>query len=172
MRFQYFIGGLGLALLFVFGIGCGSENVDGPTTTEQAPVVAAAPDLSVVVSRSQARWELVVAGDWLQSYDFMPPSVRKNVKLGMYLSGKEHHEYTNPSVPKLIGSEGNVAYLELSVLWEPHHPILDTVKDRPDDMTEELTMIETWEWFEGEWYLRGSQRPKEFLEEHPDVRNK
>jgi hypothetical protein len=141
------------------------------TTTAKpaAAVDPSVPDLTQVEARSAARWELVVAQDWIQAYDFIPPQIRAVSSLGQFVSGKEHHEYRNPSRPRLIGSEKDLAYVELSVLWEPHHPILQTVRDKPDDMTEELHMVETWKWQDGQWYFFGNARQNEFLAEHPEI---
>ena len=67
---------------------------------------------------------------------------------------------------------GETAFLELAVLWEPHHPILQTVDERPDDMTQELHMVETWKWFEGEWYFVENERHSDFMKEHPGILEK
>jgi hypothetical protein len=165
---------LALAPLLVL-TGCeedvaASENAAAPATTEAAP--DAEPDLSRVTARSAERWQRVVAADWIQAYDYQHPALKKQVPIGSFLANKEHHEYRNPSKPRLIGSEGNQAFVELSVLWEPHHPILQTVENRPDDMTEELPMVETWAWTDGEWYFIQNERANEFHAKHPDLGGK
>jgi hypothetical protein len=166
---------LGAACTLLLLTGCGegvsaSDAGEGASHTTQAREVAnLEPDLSLVTSRSAERWQRVVAADWIQAYDYQHPAIKAQVPLGTFLANKEHHEYRNPSRPRLIGSEGGQAFVELSVLWEPHHPILQTIKDRPDDMTEELHMVETWAWHEGSWYFVKNERSSEFHEAHKDL---
>jgi len=163
------------ALSLLLLAGCGADVAAGGAAPESEGSAATAsvpaePDLSTVTGRSVERWQRVVAADWIQAYDYQHPAIKAQVPIGTFLANKEHHEYRNPSKPRLIGSEGEEAYLELSVLWEPHHPILQTVNDRPDDMTEELHMVETWAWNEGEWYFVTNARAGEFHAKHPDLK--
>ena len=105
-------------------------NDQGSATNDQGSAEAG-PDLSTVVGRSVERWQSVVAADWIQAFDFQDPRAKEFQPLGSYLQGKELHEYRNPSQPAMIGTEGDLVYLELAVLWEPHHPILDTIDVKP-----------------------------------------
>lgn len=187
MKLQHIFGGLGLGLALLISSSCSSDKeaaagstagsaaggtpaiAEQPSATESAPTAIGEPTMQSLVARSEARWENVVAGDWIQAYDFVPPELREMVPLGKYLQGKENHEYRNPSKPKVIGSKDDLWFLEVSVLWEPHHPILQTVREKPEDMTEELTMIELWKQSEGDWYFVKTERPEEFLKLFPDV---
>lgn len=166
------LSGLGVALLALQGCSPASSSASSPQPTSQVQTsTVAEPDLSLVEGRSSERWQLIVNADWIQAYDYGLPAIRAHQSLGAFLTNKEHHEYRNPSKPNLIGTEdeGRIAFLELAVLWEPHHPILQTVEDRPDDMTQELHMVETWKWFEGEWYFVENERHSDFMKEHPGI---
>lgn len=187
----HLIGGLCLALPL---IGCGCADSDagpadeaesGANQTEptapavpvsEAPVSEApappasnekAPDPKDALARSEQRWEMIQAEDWIQAYDFLTPARKKQEKLGNFLAGKADHEYRNPSKPHLLGTEGEQAYLEVSVLWTPHHDILGTADNAPEDFTQQLEMIETWQWIDEEWCWVGVARQNEFLDEHP-----
>ena len=173
------LSGLGVALLALQGCSPSSSSASSPSSSPPAISQAqtstvAEPDLARVEGRSAERWQLIVNADWIQAYDYGLPAIRVHQPLGAFLSNKEHHEYRNPSQPKLIGIEGGgeTAFLELAVLWEPHHPILQTVDERPDDMTQELHMVETWKWFEGEWYFVENERHSDFMKEHPGILEK
>jgi len=173
------IGSIGIGLsLFLSACG-GSEDATGSESSAPTEEVVEAPqvdplvpDLSKVVARSVERWEMVTAADWIQAYDFQDPRAKLQQPISAFLSGKEYHEYRNPSEPMIIGNEGDLAYLEMSVLWEPHHPILATVDERPEDLTQELHMVETWRWVDGEWYFVLNERQSDFLEEHPEIRDR
>jgi len=172
------LSGFGIALLALHGCSPATSEAKTSEATADAVVEAesapAGPDLNLVEGRSTERWQLIVNADWIQAYDFSLPTIRAHQPLGAFLSNKQHHEYRNPSKPKLIGveDEGRTAFLELAVLWEPHHPILQTVEDRPDDMTQELHMVETWKWHEGEWYFVENERHSDFMKEHPGILEK
>ena len=182
MKLHHTIAGLGLSALMLFA-GCSDGAVSGAANgtqgadaavNEDAGAADAAADLSTpntdtLVARSVAHWELVVAADWIQAYDFLDPAFKAAQSLGQYISGKEMHEYRNPSTPQLIGTDGDKAFLELSVLWEPHHPQIQNASNAPEDMTEELHMVEIWRWVKGDWYFTESVRANEFHQAHPGL---
>jgi hypothetical protein len=172
MRLAHWIGCLSLALPLA-GCGCGNSDAEviaagpGPdTAVVEVPEVGNPEDAK---DRSRTRWEVIAAGDWVQAYDFLSPARKKQQRLGEYLAGKEDHEYRNPTDPILLGAEGDEAYIELSVLWTPHHAILGAVDNMPDDLTDQLDMVETWTYVEGEWYFTDVGRQKEFLADHPNL---
>lgn len=182
MRLPHLFAALGTGALIALA-GCSYDEVDAAASpkasakasTEAQGVEAAkpganlTPDLSLVEARSVERWNLVVAADWIQAYDFLLPAMKREVSIGNFLGNKEHHEYRNPSEPRLIGTEGNLAFLECSVLWTPHHPILGTAKNKPKDLTDELHMIESWAWQDGTWYFVKNERVRDFFEAHPNL---
>ncbi len=176
MNLQNITVALSIAMTLTL-LGCTGGSAETTSAAVQASGEATeadsrAPDLDTVAERSTEYWKSIVAADWIQAYDFTDPATREIVGLGQFLQQKEHHEYRNPSQPKLIGSEGDLAYLELAVLWEPHHPILSTVRDKPADMTQELHMVETWRWVDGDWFFVGNDRQEDFHAEHPGLRAK
>jgi len=177
MKLHHLITALGGGALLVLGACSQGESTASP----EAGAVQAAdsakdvanlePDVSLVEARSAARWELVVLSDWIQVYDYQLPALRKEVPIGQFLSNKEFHEYRAPSKPRLIGAEGEQAFVELSVLWEPHHPIIIPIPTRWDDpdQAEELHVVETWSWHEGEWFFVENERAKDFHGAHPGL---
>lgn len=168
------IGALCLALPLT---GCNGSDADPDEVhvagKTEPPVEAPAPkvrDAKVALARAAKRWEMIAAEDWIQAYDFMAPTRRKQEKISQYLSNKEDHEYRNPSKPHLIGTDGDFAYIEFSVVWTPHHAILNMVDIGPENYTQTLDMIETWQWVEGEWYWIRVDRQNEFLAAHPQFK--
>ncbi len=159
-------------------IGCGPDLEAAPTGADDAAqssaasdeaVVDAAPDLDKVSARAAARWDAIVAGDWIQAYDYMTPDAKKLVSLASFLGGKEYHEYRNPTKAFIIDSVGDEAYLEFSVLWETHNPQVVIAANNPGDLTQEMHIIETWTWQDGEWFWVATERTKEFMAAHPEV---
>ncbi len=180
MRLQHLFAALGTGALFALA-GCSDEvgaaanpgtSTETPVVETAQPVANLAPDLSLVEARSVERWKLVVGADWIQVYDFLVPAMKAEMSIGTFLSNKEHHEYRNPSEPRLIGSRDNLAFLECSALWTPHHPVLQTAKNAPDDMTDELHMVETWVWQGGTWYFAKNERVRDFFDANPDIAKK
>ena len=95
-----------------------SPAVPTDTAVVEEPAAPAEPVAADAEARSNERWELIVAGDWIQAYDFGLPQIRAAQPLGNFLTGKENHEYRNPSKAKVIGGEDDVAYLELRLSEE------------------------------------------------------
>ena len=141
-------------------------------TTEVTEAASETPDASKVVERAAARWDAVVAGEWIQAYDFLPPAVRKVETLPRYLANKEHHEYRNPSKPFLLHHEGETAYVEVNVVWETHHPQVVIASNNPGDLAQTLHTIETWVWADGEWYWSAVDRQKDFFKANPAIAKK
>ena len=164
-------------LLSVFGLaacsaGSGEGEVQaGSSSTSAAPVeeASSSPVLDTLVPRASARWDAIVSQEWIQAYDYLPSSLQSQLSLSEFLSGKENHEYRNPTKPYLLGTDGKEAYLEVSVLWEPHHPEILVAANNPGDLTQEMHVIETWVWEEGEWSWIATERQREFLAAHPKL---
>ena len=165
-----------ISLLFsVLGLaacsaGSGENEVKaGSPSSESAPVLeaGATPVLDTLVGRASDRWDAIVSQEWIQAYDYLPASLKKQLSISEFLSGKEYHEYRNPTQPYLLGTEGDQAFLEVSVLWEPHHPEVRIAANNPGDLTQEMHVIETWVWEDGEWYWIATERQREFLAAHP-----
>ncbi|MCB9915909.1 MAG: hypothetical protein H6828_12330 [Planctomycetes bacterium] len=139
-------------------------------TTDAQAEAPRDPDYATVATRAQRRWDEVTAGEWMQAYDYVPPSVRKYMSLDSFLSGKTYHEYKNPTKPVLIAQDGDEAYIELTVVWEPHHPQIQTANNLDgQSLEQEVHMVETWMWEENEWYLKSVERHNEFLTAHPKI---
>ena len=145
------------------GEGKSTENLsigalEQPPTLIEQPF----PEYEIAPARSAARGDTIVAGDWVQSYDFLAPARKAQESLVRYLAGKDYHEYRNPSRPHLHSTDGKTAYVEVSVLWTTHHPMIPADTD-PEYLIQELHIIETWMWIEGEWFWVENTRQSEFL---------
>jgi len=150
--------------------GGATTAAEATTDVQETATAVATPES--LVARSAARWNLIEGADWIQAYDFLVPEAKRLQSLTQYIGGKENFEYRNPSEPKVIGNDELLYYVEVSVLFEPHHPILETVRNRPDDMTEELHIVETWRAIDGEWFWVNNARQGDFLKAHPEIGHK
>ena len=145
-----------------------TPSVATPPTAPVAP--KAEPTEARLSERVADMWKKKARKEWVETYDFLAPEMRKALPIGMYLQNKESHEYTNPVVHEVMRIDDKIGYVRLSVTWTPHHPQLSKVKLEPGQtLTQDLEIIETWMWVDGDWYqARVPQSPEEFFEEHPD----
>ena len=154
-------------LVLAFAPGCNPQTAADASQTAQ---VRAKPEPTEarLIERSTLRWASVSKGDWIAAYDFVTPEQKQQVPLAQFLPGKDLHEYANPQVKKVLRIEGERGYVEASAVWTPHHPQLQQVKLEPGQtLTQELKMIETWVWVDGDWMYFSAEGDTEFLEKHP-----
>jgi hypothetical protein len=127
------------------------------------------PTKARLIERSKARWASVSKADWIAAYDFVTPEQKQQLPLAQFLPGKDLHEYANPQVHEVLRIEGEKGYVRASAVWTPHHPQLAQVKLEPGQtLTQELKMIETWVWVDGDWMYFSAEGDTEFLEKHPE----
>jgi hypothetical protein len=156
--------------------GCGgSASQAGSVEVGQAStkpvIVPTVGDPSQAVARSAARWDHKVAGDWIQVYDFVLPDLRRGQSLGRFLTDKEYHVYENPTKPLLLGVRDKLAFIEVTVLWTPLHPIVLSANnlESAEELRQELPIVETWVFAQGQWYWMKEERQREFFDENPDI---
>jgi hypothetical protein len=126
-----------------------------------------------LVERSKARWKLVADKNWIEAYDFSAPEVKKMVSLAQYLPGKSNHEYANPVVGEVVKIEKDQGYVRASSMWTPHHPDLARVKLEPgQSLTEQVDVIESWHFVDGDWWYVRAQNEEEFFHAHPELLRK
>lgn len=151
-------------------IGCS----DGSAHAKDAAAVAqkaetAHPTQERLVARVSARWAHIVKEDWIQAYDFQTPQVKAAAALSQYLMNKSNHKYANPRVSEVLRCADGDAAVKVTALWTPQHPKLKHVELEPgQSLTQEIELIESWRWVEGEWGYVRAQRPEEFFRDHPE----
>lgn len=119
--------------------------------------------------RARARWGHIARGNWVTAYEFLTPARRDQESLGSFLQGKQDHEYTRPRVLGILDVRGETAFVQVTVVWIPHHSVLGG--GWPDgELSEQLEMVETWQWVDGVWYWSAVERPGEFFGKHPELR--
>jgi hypothetical protein len=156
----------GLVLIFS---GCNPQSGSASSQTAQARAKPE-PTESRLTDRSKARWASVSKSDWIAAYDYLTPEQKQQVPLAQFLPGKDLHEYANPQVLKVLKIEGEKGYVLASAVWTPHHPQLSAVKLEPGQtLTQELKMVETWVWVDGDWMYFSAEGDGEFLAKHPDL---
>ncbi len=173
------LAGFGLASALALTLAsCGdAKNTDpstqgaGTTTASLDAAAAEKPDPARALERSAARWDHKVAGDWIQVYDFVLPELRRGQSLGRFLTDKEHHHYEKPSKPRLLGVRDRLAFVEVTALWTPTHPMVVSANNLNslEELRQELTVVETWAAARGEWYWTREERPNDFFEANPDI---
>ncbi len=156
----------GLVLVFS---GCNPQT--GPASTQTAQARAKPEQTEArLIERSKARWATVSKSDWIAAYDFLTPEQKQQVPLSQFLPGKDLHEYANPQIHKVLKIDGEKGYVQASAVWTPHHPQLDSVKLEPGQtLTQELKMVETWVWVDGDWMYFSAEGDTEFLGKNPDL---
>lgn len=116
------------------------------------------------------RWASVSKADWIAAYDYLTPEQKQVLPLAQYLPNKANHEYSNPTVGVVVKIDGEQGYVRATALWTPHHPQLSQVKLEPgQSLTQELKMIETWRWIDGDWLYVTAEGDTDFLEKHPEL---
>ena len=170
-----------LGTFFVSTACSGGSDVQagGPETAENDP--AAEPAVEVqdtderLIERSKTRLDVMCSGDWIEVYDFIHPQTKEWMSIYQFLEGKDNHEYAEPTKPQIVAREGDTAYLSVTALWTPKHPMLANVDNVPVDWdpTERIEWIETWQFAGGDWHMQWPQQyPGDFFEEHPELLKK
>lgn len=165
---------LSLAPLLAVSTAC-DPNVEAKNPT--TPVAPAAPVAPVIqptaeraLQRSQERWAFGMKKEWVQAYDFSAPEVKRDMPLERYLGGMRVHQYENMRATDVLAIQGDKAFVRVSGLWTPKDPKISRVKLEPGQtLTQEITMIETWRFVDGDWCYVSPERDSDFFEKHPDL---
>ena len=150
--------------------GRGEADAAAPAADEGATeeVAALEPVTAALAPRAAARWELIEKEDWIQSYDYLAPQIRKQQDLGSYLAGSSDHHYLIKSDPVFVGLEGKLGFTQVVVEWTPTHAEIQQAANLSDgELTQDIDMTETWAWQDGEWYFIKAQRSNDFRRENP-----
>ena len=121
------------------------------------------------MDRCTKRWEKVMHGDWIEAYDYLAPSERKNSSIQDFLKGKTNHRYENLERPRALKLQGDEGYVLVACLWTPIHPALHNLDLGKEDLTRRLEMVETWRRGEGDWYYLKAEYPSDFFAAHPEI---
>lgn len=128
------------------------------------------PTAERLAQRAKERWEKIAKADWIEAYDFLTAEQKQAMPLAQYLSGKQNFEYANPVVKEVLKVEGDHGYVRVSTRWTPHHPQFKKVKLEPGQtLTQEIELIETWNFSDGDWLYLRPQREEEFFAEHSEL---
>jgi hypothetical protein len=160
---------LTLAPLFAVTSGCDpKEEAPKPAAVPAAPVIQ--PTVERALSRSQERWNHGVKNEWVAAYDYFAPEAKKEVPLANYLSGMQVHRYENMRSTDVLAIQGDKAYVRVTGLWTAVGPQVQRVKLEPGQtLTQEIVMIETWRFVDGDWCFVRPERDTDFFEKHPDL---
>lgn len=158
----------------VMGTWACNEDAEDPANdaaVAQAPVAEKTTER--LLARSEERWSHISKGDWIVGYDYLSPTIKQWMSIYQFLEGKGNHKYEEPAKPEFIAMDpenDNLAYVQVNVKWTPLHSMLEMVDDRPDDLSQRIEMVETWEWAEGDWGMQWPpERVSDFYSSHPDL---
>jgi hypothetical protein len=159
----------------VMGAWACNEDPEEPTVKSPAVQAAAAEKTTEhLLARSEERWTHIAEGNWIEGYDYLSPTIKQWMSIYQFLEGKGNHKYDDPAKPELIAvdpEDDNVAYVQVNVKWTPLHSMIEMVDERPEDLSQRIEMVETWEWAEGDWGMRWPpERVADFYSSHPDLR--
>ena len=153
-----------------------SSNTATPTSASPAAAVAKAvpqPTHERLLERSAQRWKHICAKEWVEAYDFLTPEQKRILSVAQFLQGKDSHNYANARPLEVLSQVDDMAYVRSFAIWTPSHPSLAKVKLEPGQtLTQELEMMETWRWVDGDWGFVKAERPSDFYSEHPDLLKK
>ncbi|MBL8858285.1 MAG: hypothetical protein JNL28_07280 [Planctomycetes bacterium] len=163
-----------LSLLLAATLCVGSACDPKEEAPPPAPVVPAAPvhapTAERLMVRAQERWDKGVKSDWVATYTFSAPEVKREQPLATYLAGMSIHKYENMRPVEVLSVSADKAYVRTAGLWTPIAPQVQRVKLEPgQSLTQDIEMIETWRWVDGDWYFVRPQRDTDFYAEHPDL---
>jgi hypothetical protein len=153
------------------GGGCGPRDAQAAVNPPPSSALTKhEPTAERLIERSRARWKLVADKNWIEAYDFNAPEVKKMVALAQYLPGKSSHEYANPKVEEVLRIQNDQGYARVGAAWTPHHPEIAKVKLEPgQSLTQDIEMIETWHFVDGDWWFVRAQDEEEFFHAHADL---
>jgi hypothetical protein len=159
--------------------GCGGsdakQDASDATTATTAAATKQEPTRERLLERSRERVGAQCKGDWIAVYNYIHPKAKEWMTIYQFLEGKDMHEYNQPTEPEVIALDGDTAYLSVTALWTPKHPMLKHVDNVPEgwDPTERIEWIETWQFTDGDWYMQWPQEyPADFYEQHPELLKK
>ncbi len=169
-----------LALALLAGTLCPACDKEAPPESAKPAAAVQAPTApkhepteARLLERVRERWARAEAGDWVAAFEYQGAEVRKELGLAQYLAKAQHHTYNNVRVLEVLALQGDVGYVRVGGLWTPTHPQLKRVKLEPGQtLTQDIEIIETWRFADGDWFLMRPDRPEEFFEEHPELLRK
>lgn len=163
-----------LAATFCVGSGCDPKDEPAPVTVV-TPAVPAKPEPTAerALERARARWERGVKADWVAVYDYAAPEAKRERPLNAFLAGMQSHKYENMRATEVVALQGTKAFVRVVGLWTPVDARVKQVKLEPgQSLTQEIEMIEGWQFVDGDWCHVRSQRVEDFYQEHPELLKK
>ncbi len=152
------------------GQSASTDQAAAPAAEEAPAEAESVGDAAALERRAAERWQLIEKEDWIQSYDYLAPQLRRQQPLGEYLSGSTDHHYIVKTNPAFIARDDRLGYLQVIVEWTPTHAELATAANVDDgSLTQDIDMTETWGFHEGEWYFLKAQRSSDFRKQNPKV---
>lgn len=172
---------IGLALVAALGgLACRrSSDLTPVVELPQAQSVASVgPTGERLLQRANRRWAWIAAKDWGAAYEYLTAEQRATVPLEQFLKGKQYHEYSHPRAGAVLATAADEAFVRVFVTWKPLGRVcrygvnarLDRSVLDDDRDAQEIEMYERWRRLDGEWFYVRAQRPDEFFEEHPNLR--
>lgn len=148
---------------------CGDAAVQAgaPALVEQKPT------RERLQLRVRQRLEAVEGRDLVAAHSYCTPSVRRDQPLGQYLQRMELHRYERCALVEVVAVEGQEAFVRTAALWTPNHPKVREVKLEPGQtLSQEIEILETWRFEEGDWGFVKQERAEEFFAARPDLLKK
>jgi len=151
--------------------GCDPKVAPVPAPPPVAPAIQ--PTAERAQLRAQERWAKGVKGDWVAVYDFHAPEVKRELGLAQFLGNMQMHRYENMKAVEVLAVQSDKAFVRTTGLWTPQGPQVSRAKLEPGQtLTQEITMIETWRFVDGDWCFVRPERDTDFFPAHPELLKK
>jgi hypothetical protein len=151
--------------------GCGQGDVQAGKPAAQA--ATAEPTRERLEARVGERLKSVEARDLAAVHNYFSPAMKKQRTLGQFAQQMENHKYESCRMVEILATNQDMGYVRTGALWTPTHPQVQRVKLEPGQtLTQDIEIIETWQWVENDWHFVRQESESDFFEANPDLLKK
>ena len=155
--------------LVLAGLWCGACDV--AVDTVEASASHQQPQTQArLETRVRERLAALEAQDIVGVHARHTPSARREQGLGAFAQRMEYHRYERCRFVETVAVEGEQAYVRTTALWTPNHPKAREARLEPGQtLTQEVGILETWRYEDGDWGWVTQERESDFFEARPEL---
>jgi hypothetical protein len=163
------------ALSTLWACGNAAPTTSAASNVQTPAAKKAEPTLERLRERCGERWAAIERKDLVLAYDMLDAEPKRALSLAQFLAQRQSHLYEDPKIVEMVGLDGMIGFVKVSVLWTPKHPELANIKD-PEQIEqikkrfpERIEQIETWRFADGDWGWIQAERVEDFFRQHPEL---